>query len=277
MNIEPEKWRDNIDPFTIKYKNIVLKEVLGYPHARNDVLFCRGEVGGQESYFYIKIDRNGYNDIENEVNIINKLNLDIVPNIIEYSLDKPNYIITEMIKGERLSVILDENKELSSFDYIDEYTRYLSNFHKLKGDFPKVNTRKFFNIPEDEYFIKYKIVDFKEYLLNNMPTEFDYVFTHGDMHYANILWKGKKIVAILDYELSGIGIKEFDIAWSLFLRPCQKFFNTSAEIEYFLDSYSKYNSFNINNFYYYFVLIASYFYTIGDDKYKEEIRAIMPF
>lgn len=277
MNIEPKKWKDNIDPFSIKFKNIILKKVLGYPHGRNDIFFSLAELNGEDIYVYIKVDTNSYNSLLNEINTISKLNLDIMPEIVEYSLKENKYIVTKMIEGQRLSKILMENEKESSIDYIDDYARYLSDFHKIKNEFPKVSDRKFFHIPSDDYFDKYKIVDFKKYLLKNKPKTFDYVFIHGDMHYANILWKDKKIVAILDYELSGIGIKEFDIAWSLFLRPSQKFFNRKKEINFFLSCYKKYNNFNIDYFYYYFVLIASYFYTMGDDKYKKDIRAIIPF
>ena len=41
-----------------------------------------------------------------------------------------------------------------------------------------------------------------------------------------ILWNNKKISAVLDWELSGIGNKEFDIAWAIINRPSQKFLKT---------------------------------------------------
>ena len=33
---QPEKWKETVDPFMIHFNNFELKEVLGYPHARND-------------------------------------------------------------------------------------------------------------------------------------------------------------------------------------------------------------------------------------------------
>jgi len=37
---QPKKWRETIDPFSIKFKKFKLEKVLGYPHARNDVFLC---------------------------------------------------------------------------------------------------------------------------------------------------------------------------------------------------------------------------------------------
>ena len=38
MNMKhPEKWRDTEDPYSLPYKNFSLLEVIGYPHAGNDV------------------------------------------------------------------------------------------------------------------------------------------------------------------------------------------------------------------------------------------------
>ena len=37
----PKKWRETIDPFELKFTNFILKEILGYPHAGNDVFLCK--------------------------------------------------------------------------------------------------------------------------------------------------------------------------------------------------------------------------------------------
>ena len=38
----PCKWRETIDPFSLKFTNFKLKEILGYPYAGNDVFYARG-------------------------------------------------------------------------------------------------------------------------------------------------------------------------------------------------------------------------------------------
>ena len=83
------------------------------------------------------------------------------------------------------------------------------------------------------------------------------------MHYGNVLWRNKKICAILDYELAGISNKEFDIAWCIINRPGQKFMNSKIEVEAFLKGYGKINSFNYEFIIYYMALIYLHFYKLG--------------
>ncbi len=40
----PDKWREMVDPFTLKYNQFKLMEVLGYPHAGNDVFYAKGSI-----------------------------------------------------------------------------------------------------------------------------------------------------------------------------------------------------------------------------------------
>ena len=40
-NIIYKKWRElSLDPFKIKFNNIILKEIISYPYAGNDVIEC---------------------------------------------------------------------------------------------------------------------------------------------------------------------------------------------------------------------------------------------
>lgn len=38
----PQKWREICDPFSLEYRWFQLREVIGYPHASNDVFHVRG-------------------------------------------------------------------------------------------------------------------------------------------------------------------------------------------------------------------------------------------
>ena len=49
----PKKWRETIDPFKLKYHNFTLKEILGYPHAGNDVFYVKGIYKNKEIYAFI--------------------------------------------------------------------------------------------------------------------------------------------------------------------------------------------------------------------------------
>ena len=72
-------------------------------------------------------------------------------------------------------------------------------------------------------------------------------FIHGDFHYANILWRKEQISGILDYEYSGYGLKEQDIAWTLVLRPSQKFMDNIEDIKSFLAGYNQLGTYTIKN------------------------------
>ena len=38
----PEKWRDTVNPYSLPYKNFSLLEIIGCPHADNDVFQVKG-------------------------------------------------------------------------------------------------------------------------------------------------------------------------------------------------------------------------------------------
>lgn len=44
----PGPWRDTIDPFTLPYRSFKPLEILGYPHAGNDVFYVRGLYHGRQ-------------------------------------------------------------------------------------------------------------------------------------------------------------------------------------------------------------------------------------
>lgn len=103
--------------------------------------------------------------------------------------------------------------------------------------------------------------------LRDITFEESKCFIHGDCHYANILWQKGKVSALLDYELSGYGSCEYDLAWAPILRPGQRFLMTKVEREAVLASYRRYHDFSEIAFNYYSVLFAMFFYNIspGDE------------
>lgn len=259
----PEKWRDSIDPFSLTFKNFHLLEVIGYPHAGNDVFQVKGIYKEEKVEAYIKVARQFGADIENEINTIAAIKCDLAPSIIDYDDEKKYFCVSLAKKGERLSSIVGDNSNRASLDYLYEYGLALAKLHATEGIFPDVKDRKFFHIPDKEYFRELGIKFVYDYLISNQPQRINKCFCHGDFHYANILWQQKHISAILDFELSGWGNKEFDIAWALILRPGQKFMNTDEEISLFMDGYRSEGTCNWYYVKYYMILIYSYFYKIG--------------
>ena len=75
----PDKWRETIDPFSLAYKSFHPIEILGYPHAGNDVFHARGIYKGKEVRAYIKAARQKGAAIENEVAILSQLIRQFIP------------------------------------------------------------------------------------------------------------------------------------------------------------------------------------------------------
>ena len=263
--VQPKKWRDCIDPFTINFRKFKLLKILGYPHARNDVFYCKGAICQKPLFCFLKVARTD-NDIKNEVEKLAKIKFKHIPKIVEFDKKKFFYIITKKISGKRLSEIVGDNKDSKSLNYMFEFGKTLAQIHQLnyKNDF--VKNRKFFEIPNQDYCKENNLEFVRDWLINNKPKSKDCCFCHGDFHYANILWNRGHISGILDWELAGINIREFDVAWSLILRPSQRFMNTQREIDLFLEGYKSVHSLNIDYVKYYMVQIYSYFYTFKNNE-----------
>lgn len=266
-----------VDIYSISFKNFKVLSVEGYPHGRNDIFYCRILRDSRIEYAFIKVARDDFSDLDREIAVLNKMDFNFTPEVIESNTREIKYIVTKAIRGKRLSqkVMNDNNRYMRN--YIKNYVEALVLHHRLTIDFEDVEDRPFFHLPSQEYFTKYNLESYREYLLENKPEKRDKVFVHGDMHYANILFDGKEVVAVLDYELAGKGVREFDMAWSIFLRPGQKFFKSKWIVEYFLEEYGKYESFNRVAFYYYFTLIASRFISFGEEDYIKSVHNLMPF
>ena len=259
----PDKWRDTIDPFKLPYKNFKLLEVLGYPHAGNDVFQAKGIHNKEELEVFIKVARQKGADIENEINVINLLNSSLAPQIIDFDLGETPFVVTVAKRGERLSTILGDNKGLESMEYLFEYGQVLAKLHSITGEFKAVKDRKFFYVPEQNYFKENNLQFVYKYLIEKAPLEKNYCFCHGDFHYANVLWEDKHISAILDFELAGIGNREFDIAWAIIRRPGQTFLVKEEEEQRFLEGYLSIGNYCEEKIKYYMVLVYTYFYQIG--------------
>ena len=242
-----KKYRDLlIDPFKINFKTFELIKILNYMPAGNDVIECLARFNNNEKIVFIKIERSKMACFETEVSNIKKLkdnNLySLMPNVLEYgTIDNKRYIVLSKIEGRRLSeIITNNNNENKRKRYLIKYGMELSLIHKINCSYFKEAKQRIINdIPnskdykiEDSFIIKCI-----NYLAKERPLLKKDTFIHGDFHYANILWKNKKINGVLDFEYSGKGVKEQDIAWSVVLRPGQKFLDNINDINYFLKGY----------------------------------------
>lgn len=273
-SVHPQKWRETCDPYGLPFHHFQLKKIIGYPHAGNDVFHVQGIINGSEVTAYIKVARQKGAAIENEAAILSQLDDPVFPTVIDADFEEPAFAVTTEMPGLRLSVLVGENKNMQSLSYMEEYGEALGKLHRMKLSAPRQADRRFYHRPAQDMLEGLDLVYLTDYF-KRPPVSGGEVFCHGDFHYANILWEDCHIRAILDFELSGYGNREFDIAWALLLRPGQVFLKTSEERELFLKGYSKYGTYDADAVRYYMAQSYVYFlsFSAGDTEYCRYVRA----
>lgn len=280
------KWRNvEIEPDIIKYKKIKLIKVLKYLPAGNDVFECLCFYKKRYCKLIIKIERSKMADFESEIYIINILkrlfNIRKVPNIIETGIvNNKKYIVLSKIKGKKLSELFKGDKESNyKYDYLFKYGEELSKVHLLNIPNCKISKKRIINdIPsESNYKFDDDIKKYISYLENNKFKKDDNTFIHGDFHYANVLWLNEKVNGIIDFEYSGMGFKEQDIAWACTLRPDQSFMDNVNDIKVFLEGYRQNNIFDYEKFKWCYINASCHFYlmNINNKLYCDKILNLL--
>lgn len=275
-----KKYRElTIDLFSIQYKNIKLKKIISYPPAGNDVVEAIADIKNKEENVYIKFERSKMANFETEYKHLKLLDdINIFPKVIEFgSVNGKNYIILEKIEGDRLSDIFKQDKKDKNI-YLKEYGKTLSQIHNIQNrEFDKAFQRPINETPKnyknsDEF--SEKII---KYLEENKIEKDNKTFIHGDFHYANVLFKNKKVNGIIDLEYSGLGFKEQDIAWALILRPGQKFMDNIDDINLFLEGYRSKSDFEYDKFKWCYINGSIHFYLMNyeNEEYKQKIRNLI--
>ena len=286
MGIIYDKWRDLlIDPTNIKYKKIKILEIFSYPYAQNDVVECKCLYDDNIIDAFVKIERSKMADFDSEINnlkILEKDNLyDKMPRVIEDGMiNDKHYIVLKKIEGIRLSDIIKNNSKIDKSKYLINYGRELAKIHSIKSeifndakqriinDIPKVE-----NYKEFDNFLKLYI----DYLSENRIIFNNKTFIHGDFHYANILWQDEEISGVLDFEYSGMGFKEQDIAWSIVLRPTQTFMDNLEDIKCFLKGYLEIGTYDENSLKWCIINAYCHFYLMNKNntKYINKLKKLI--
>lgn len=275
-----KKYRElTIDLFSIQYKNIKLKKIISYPPAGNDVVEAIADIKNKEENVYIKFERSKMANFETEYKHLKLLSdINIFPKVIEFgSVNDKKYIILEKIEGNRLSDIFKQDRK-DKETYLKEYGKTLSQIHNIQNrGFDKAFQRPINEVPKnyknsDEF--SGKII---KYLEENKIEKDNKTFIHGDFHYANVLFKNKKVNGIIDLEYSGLGFKEQDIAWALILRPGQKFMDNIDDINLFLEGYRSKSDFEYDKFKWCYINGSIHFYLMNyeNEEYKQKIRKLI--
>ena len=93
--MQPAKWRETCDPFALNFTRFRLVEVLGYPHAGNDVFHVRGLLDGHEATAYLKVARQPGADIEREIALLAQLCEPIYPKVLDHGASPAPWSLTE--------------------------------------------------------------------------------------------------------------------------------------------------------------------------------------
>lgn len=271
--VHPQKWRETCDPFALAYQLFHPTEIIGYPHARNDVFHARGIYKGEEITAYIKAARHKDSAIENEVSILSQLDDSIFPKVLDADFANGGFSVTTDLPGLRLSNIVDANEDMVSLSYMEAYGEALGKLHGMKPTASQQADRKFHHPPTHDMLESLDLAYLEKYF-QKTPANAKTVFCHGDFHYANVLWQDHRISAILDFELSGYGNRDMDIAWAIFLRPGQRFLKTQEEREKFLNGYRKFGIYDEAAVQYYTAQFYVWFLnSCSDDaEYSDYIR-----
>ena len=268
------KWRES--DTDIKCINFKIDKIISYPPAGNEVY----EIISNNQHYFLKIEKSKMADFESEKNNITKLKnyYNKIPNIIDYGMiNNKHYIILSKIEGYRLSDFINEE---NSIELYYKYGKELAKIHKIPYDKFNIVKQRIINdiVPDDRYperddYIKKTI----NYLKNNRPNFIFNTFIHGDFHYANILWENNNISGILDFEYSGRGFKEQDIAWALIPRNSQTFNHSINEIKSFLEGYKEINNYNYENFKWCFINSCVHFYLMNynNKEYINKLKYLM--
>ena len=282
-----EKYRDLItNPFDIKYKNIEIKKIISYPPAGNDVVECLCKIGKDSRNVFIKIERSKVCDFATEIKNLNYLKnngyYSKIPNIYESGIyNNKQYIVLSKIEGERLSDILIKNDNLRK-ELLYKYGQELATIHRIPISNQKIAKQRTINSYPNKtmYTTLSKENNLKEYIKfledNDFKKELT-TFIHGDFHYANVLWLNNDINGVIDWEYSGIGLREQDIAWACTLRPGQKFMDTMEDIQTFLKGYSEKEKFDIEKLRWCLINSYCHFYLINENNedYKNKLLILL--
>lgn len=243
MNKIQPKWRESkIDLSKLHLKHINKYKIISYPPAGNDVFECVGTLNsGEKINFILKSERGSFANFDNEVKVLHQITGFPIPKVIETGkLNNLRYIVMNKIEGEKLSDIFKEKSHTDKLKYLFLYGKALGQIHKLNLKWDTAKQRDINSVPSKKIYKNLDDweLDIINYLEDTKPHIIMDTFIHGDFHYGNILWENYKISAILDWEYSGLGFKEQDIAWALILRPQQQFMDKLEDYKSFLQGYN---------------------------------------
>lgn len=207
----------------------------------NRVFRCEGRMEGKPIVFFLKAYRTP------QINL--PIERGLLPALAEYGLPVPRPLFAvgnpvsclalTAVPGHILQDFIDPRRHLYSRDRVPDYLRCygeaLGRLHALPLHYTPLTRRGLYGLTDQQRLVYARSSRLLSWLDDNKPTAPDYVLAHGDLHTAHVFLQDGDVCGMIDWESSGMGWREFDLAW--ILRARLDFLNTPAEREAVLTGY----------------------------------------
>jgi len=212
----------------------------------NKCFRCQGNVDGKPAVFFIKVYSSP------EINL--PIERDILPRLAAGGIPVPKVLFEQRhdvlclgfsaIEGMILWDLIDPRRAPYQAKrvlyHLEEYGAILGKIHSLPIATTPLTRRALYALSDEERDYLKNQPDLLEWLAANEPGEKVEVLAHGDFHTAHVFFHNDQVSGVIDWESTGMGWREFDLAW--ILRARQVFLNTPEEREAILKGYARHGT-----------------------------------
>jgi aminoglycoside phosphotransferase (APT) family kinase protein len=230
-------------------RDVVLRHVQRNDVAEvNRVYRCEGMRDGQPISFHLKVSKTRYHSLANEREVMLRLEKRgfPVPRILWYGEDRREFLALETQPGAMLRDVLNPSSDLfrvnSQERVLQELGELVARLHTQNLDWTENLRSALYGFLGEEDILDERFQETVLWLESNPPPSKEHVFVHGDLNDANVLVANSEVTAILDWESSGLGWREYELAW--ILRERQHYMNTPESRDSFLRGYTSITHYN---------------------------------
>lgn len=214
----------------------------------NQVFRCEGRVESKPIVFFLKVYRTP------EINL--PIERDLLPALAQHGLPVPQVLFAvgdpvpclalSAVPGHILQDFIDPRRSRYDrsgvLDYLQGYGQALGSLHASRLRYNPLTRQGLYGLMDQQRQEYAQFSRLLSWIDNNKPIASDYVLAHGDLHTAHVFFEDRAVSGMIDWESSGMGWREFDLAW--ILRARLVFLNTPAERDAILMGYCSRSSYD---------------------------------
>jgi aminoglycoside phosphotransferase (APT) family kinase protein len=216
--------------------------------ATNSVWLCDGLSNGRRAKWFLKVADRSTRALNNEFAILQRLSLSSlpVPHVVRFLEGDHQVLLLTAVEGQMLWDLVDPRRP--GFDtqsvppLLRAYGACLGEIHRQPIPWTPELRARFYGLIGEQEVADPRFAVLVDWLSANEPTDRSMCFVHGDYNVANVMVSDGALTGIVDWEFSGIGWKEYEIAWSL--RARTHFLGTMTERREVLEGYATVGSFD---------------------------------